>query len=308
VTSLAREDSDADTVELIRKLREYDACDHLVALQRRQDPLGTLPEVLRDGVDAARRTNGRAVWGLPTLPTDLPQATDLVIGRGLQRSGGYVCFCNVHVLVTAQHDEQLRQALVDATLVFADGWPVARLQRAGGAAVAERIAGADLMASVFGAGRSGGLRHFLFGSTPAVLEHLQGRLLRRFPAARIVGAAAPPTVVGVPEDGTCPEAIAAIRETQPHLVWCALGAPKQEVWMHAHVAALAPAVLLGVGAAFEFLAGTKPRAPEFMRHAGLEWLHRMICEPRRLTGRYVTTNAEFISRLLVYSLRRRTAA
>jgi N-acetylglucosaminyldiphosphoundecaprenol N-acetyl-beta-D-mannosaminyltransferase len=251
--------------------------------------------------EAQLARTGGSVWGVPVIPTDLRHAAELVVSRGLTDEGGYACFCNVHVLVTAQHNERLRRALEDAALTFADGWPIARLQRSAGASAAERIAGADLMERVFAFGEARGLRHFLFGSTPAVLELLRRRLLRRFPTARIVGAFAPPVAVELPED---PVGLAAIREARPHLVWCALGAPKQEIWMHAHAGSLAPAFVLGVGAAFDFLAQAKPRAPQLMQDAGLEWLHRLVCEPRRLTGRYVTTNAEFVGRLLVRSARR----
>jgi N-acetylglucosaminyldiphosphoundecaprenol N-acetyl-beta-D-mannosaminyltransferase len=246
----------------------------------------------------------RAVWGIPVLATDLPRAAEIVVTKALSGGGGYACFCNVHVLVTAQHDERLRRALEGAAVVFADGWPVAHLQRGAGASTAERIPGADLMAYVLEAGQTCGLRHFLFGSTPAVLERLQGHLLRRFPSARIVGTVAPPIARDLPSDPTC---LSEIRESQPHIVWCALGAPKQEVWMHEQAPSLAPAFVLGVGAAFDFLALTKPRAPQLMQDLGLEWLHRLLSEPRRLTGRYLSTNAEFIGRSLVYSVHRRTA-
>jgi N-acetylglucosaminyldiphosphoundecaprenol N-acetyl-beta-D-mannosaminyltransferase len=149
------------------------------------------------------------------------------------------------------------------------------------------------MESVLGAG---GLRHFLFGSTPEVLE----RLRERFGDA-IVGAVSPPFGnVGA-------DAVEEIRATRPDVIWCALGAPKQELWMATHADALAPALLLGVGAAFDFVAGTKPRAPRWMQRTSLEWAHRLATEPRRLAGRYARTNTEFALRICLELTRRRPA-
>jgi N-acetylglucosaminyldiphosphoundecaprenol N-acetyl-beta-D-mannosaminyltransferase len=99
--------------------------------------------------------------------------------------------------------------------------------------------------------------------------------------------------------------VAQICETEPHVVWCAFGAPKQELWMHRNASALTPALVLGVGAAFDFHAGTKKRAPVWMQRAGLEWLHRLCSEPRRLAGRYLITNSEFLLRASAQLVRRR---
>jgi N-acetylglucosaminyldiphosphoundecaprenol N-acetyl-beta-D-mannosaminyltransferase len=244
------------------------------------------------------------VWGIPVVAADLERAAELVLGRALAGTGGYACFCNVHVLVAAQHSEALRTALGEASLVFSDGWPVAWIQRGGGATGAERIAGADLMQRVFDLGTPLGLRHFLFGSTPPVLERLRGRLLQRSPEAQIVGTFSPAFAAAPAElDG-----VAAIRNAEPDLVWCALGALKQELWMLARAASLAPAFVLGVGAAFDFLSGAKVRAPRVLQRAGLEWLHRLVSEPRRLTGRYARTNTEFAARMLAETLRQRSHA
>jgi N-acetylglucosaminyldiphosphoundecaprenol N-acetyl-beta-D-mannosaminyltransferase len=130
---------------------------------------------------------------------------------------------------------------------------------------------------------------------------LRERLLMRFPTARIVGNFGPAYALDAAEvDG-----VAEIRSTKPDVVWCALGAPKQELWMQARAASLAPAFALGVGAAFDFLAGTKARAPEVMQRAGLEWLHRLLSEPQRLIGRYTRSNTEFAARMLVETVRQR---
>jgi N-acetylglucosaminyldiphosphoundecaprenol N-acetyl-beta-D-mannosaminyltransferase len=242
------------------------------------------------------------VWDLPVVVTDPAGGAELVAELALRRQGGYVCLCNVHVLVESRHDDDVCDALTRATLVFADGWPVAWLQRRAGEATAARVAGADLMARVFGLDR--GLRHFLLGATDAVVRSLQEELVGRFPAARVVGALAPG------DGGRLPAAadVATISRADPHIVWVALGAPKQELWMRRQAADLAPALAIGVGAAFDFLAGTKPRAPGWMQQTGLEWLHRLTSEPRRLAGRYARTNSEFVFRVATGSGSRRGAA
>ena len=191
------------------------------------------------------------------------------------------------------HDPELRRALDDASVVFADGAAVAWLQRRAGAPWAARVAGPDLMVRVFEAGQERGLRHYLYGGTDEVLEMLERRLLLRFPDAQICGAWAPPFAdVDAPDMA---RGVEAIESSDAHIVWCGLGMPKQELWMRRYAGRLVPALTLGVGAAFDFLAGTKGRAPGAMQRLGLEWLHRFASEPRRLSGRYLRTNSEFIA-------------
>jgi N-acetylglucosaminyldiphosphoundecaprenol N-acetyl-beta-D-mannosaminyltransferase len=178
-------------------------------------------------------------------------------------------------------------------MVCADGWPVAWLQRRLGARNAERIAGADVMTRVFDAGEEQGLRHYLFGSTPEVLRGLERALSSSHPRAQIVGSFSPP--FGELTEDETRDHVDRVVATAPDVVWCGLGAPKQELWMQANARSLAPAIVVGVGAAFDFHAGHKRRAPEWMQRSGLEWLHRLASEPRRLTRRYVTTNSRFMA-------------
>jgi N-acetylglucosaminyldiphosphoundecaprenol N-acetyl-beta-D-mannosaminyltransferase len=220
---------------------------------------------------------------------DLEAAADLVIDRARRGAGGYACLCNAHVLVTAHRDDAVRRALQDAWAVYADGAPVAWLQRRLGSARARRVAGPDLMPRVIERGVRDSLGHFLFGSTEPVLRSLRRNLMTRFPDARFVGWYAPPLDRELDVD-----CITRIRAARPDVIWCALGAPKQELWMSRYAADLEPALLLGVGAAFDFHAGVKPRAPSWMQASGLEWLHRLASEPRRLGRRYVGTNSRFL--------------
>jgi N-acetylglucosaminyldiphosphoundecaprenol N-acetyl-beta-D-mannosaminyltransferase len=231
------------------------------------------------------------VLGVDCFVGDVDGAVARILDRVRARNGGYVCHANAHVLVTAKHDERLRRALGEAWMVCADGWPVAWLQRRLGASSASRIAGADLMTRVLEAGEEQGLRHYLYGSTPAVLEALARSVASSYPRSQIVGRFSPPFDELTEEAAR--DHVECIRASTPDVVWCGLGAPKQELWMQLHAASLAPAIVVGVGAAFDFQAGNKQRAPEWMQRAGLEWLHRLASEPRRLAGRYVTTNTAF---------------
>jgi N-acetylglucosaminyldiphosphoundecaprenol N-acetyl-beta-D-mannosaminyltransferase len=199
----------------------------------------------------------------------------------------------VHGLVLAQHDPGIRRALEGAATNFPDGVPVTWLQHSTGARSAQRVCGIDLMPSVLDGGQRVGLRHYFLGSTPDVLTRLQRRTEAMYPQANVVGAYAPPFA---PFEDWQQSAIDGVRAARPHLVWVGLGAPKQELWMHRFVDSYYPAMALGVGAAFDIVAGVKSRAPSWMQDKGLEWLYRLALEPRRLAQRYVRYNSEFAAR------------
>lgn len=252
-------------------------------------PTGSIAEAFPRTASTSAERHGTNLSGLLDIDYytgDLDSAATAVIARALSGEGGYACFANVHVVVTAQREAIMRDVLSSAWTVFPDGAPIAWFQRyAFGRG--ERIPGPDLMPRVIELGQEERVSHFLFGSSNQVLMKLRSRLLDRFPAADIVDCLAPP--FGEIDE----EFVERIRSASPHVVWCALGAPKQELWMHQHAEALAPALLLGVGAAFDFVSENKPRAPRPLQGLGLEWLHRMMSEPRRLGPRYLNTNVAF---------------
>jgi N-acetylglucosaminyldiphosphoundecaprenol N-acetyl-beta-D-mannosaminyltransferase len=189
----------------------------------------------------------------------------------------------------AMDDDALRDALASAALVMPDGAPVAWLMRRTGRADAQRVAGPDLMWAVIREGRSLGLRHALFGSTPSVVGRLTERLAEDVPGALVVSSQAPD-----PGSEYDEEALSELRAAAPDVVWVALGAPKQEKWMRFAASRLPTSTLIGVGAAFDFHAGTKRRAPRWMQRVGLEWAFRLGSEPRRLAWRYLRTNSKFL--------------
>jgi N-acetylglucosaminyldiphosphoundecaprenol N-acetyl-beta-D-mannosaminyltransferase len=229
------------------------------------------------------------VMGVSCFTGTLEEAADAVIEHALIGGGGYVVQCNVHVLMTAQRHPVVMKALNRASLVMPDGAPIAWLQSRVCAQPTARIGGPDLMPLVLDHGRESGLRHAFVGSTNGVVGALCSRLARRYPGLRVADAFGP-------ERGQENSAftLERIRKASADVVWIALGAPKQELWMYRNAAHLKPAIVIGVGAAFDFHAGAKRRAPAWIQRAGLEWAHRLASEPCRLSGRYLRTNSMFV--------------
>ena len=161
---------------------------------------------------------------------------------------------------------------------------------------ARRVCGSDLLDEVCAFGRPHKFRHYFYGATPKVVEQLIDRLQKRHPGLSVAGYRSPPFRPLTPAEDAAD--IAAINEAEPDFVWVGLGMPKQENWMVEHLGKINATALIGVGAAFDFHAGTKPRAPVWMQHAGLEWLFRLLTEPRRLAHRYLIDNSLFIGHTL----------
>lgn len=230
----------------------------------------------------------------------LPRAVATIEAAIDEGRRGYICIRDAHGLVRAQKDEALRRAHNRAFLVTADGMPLVWALRLAGHRDASRVYGPDLMLALFDSGRGRDTRHFLYGATPRVLDRLSERLTRRFPGARIVGRYAPPF-----RDLTraeTEEVAGQINRSGANIVWVGLGTPKQELWMAEMRPLLAPEMLIGVGAAFDFHAGLKPQAPRLLRHSGLEWAFRLACEPRRLARRYAVTVPSFAALALGQAL------
>ena len=181
-------------------------------------------------------------------------------------------------------------------MVAMDGVPLVWVARRRGAVAAERVCGPDVMLTVCDRGRELGLRHYFLGGRPGVPEALRDRLTERFPGLLVVGAESPPfRALSAEEDAAL---VDRINDAAPHVLWIGLGSPKQEFWAADHEGALQAPLLLPVGAAFDFHSGNLRRAPRWMQRVGLEWLFRVAMEPRRLAGRYLTTNARFAAGVL----------
>ncbi len=203
----------------------------------------------------------------------------------------YVAICNVHVVVTCARDEAYQQVVNHADMATPDGAPVAWMLRRIGHAGQPRISGPDLMWELCRQCEATGLPIYCYGSSTATLHALELNLRRSFPQLHIAGTASPPYRPLTPEEDSA--VVDRINASGARIVFVGLGCPKQEYWMAEHRGKVR-GVMIGVGAAFDFHAGTLRRAPGWMQRCGLEWLHRVVSEPRRLWKRYLVTNTLFI--------------
>lgn len=210
------------------------------------------------------------------------------------RNRHYVCVTGVHGIMECQRDVALRRIHNRAGLVTPDGMPLVWMSRRLGYGRVERVYGPDLMQAVTALAAHRGWRNYYYGGAPGLAERLRERLQGSHPGLAVVGTHSPPFRSLSPEEDL--DVIERINAAAPDIVWVGLSTPKQERWMAAHVGKLTAPVLVGVGAAFDFLAGTKPQAPRWMQCNGLEWLFRMASEPRRLALRYVRNNPAFMLR------------
>ncbi|WP_428425515.1 WecB/TagA/CpsF family glycosyltransferase [Methylibium sp.] len=231
------------------------------------------------------------VLGIPIDAVSWASANTTIARWAAQRESRYVCICNVHSVVTAARETAFGAVVEHSDLATPDGAPVAWMLRRLGCVGQARINGPDLMSTYCGQAAARGESLFLYGGTEATLARLTTVLRERYPGIRIAGTISPPfRPLSAAEDE---DIVKRINESGAGVVWVGLGCPKQELWMAAHRGRV-HAVMIGVGAAFDYLAGTVPRAPRWMQHAGLEWAHRLASEPRRLWRRYLVTNTLFL--------------
>lgn len=202
-----------------------------------------------------------------------------------------VCICNVHSVVTAKQDQDFKRVLNSADMSTPDGAPVAWLIRKTTNQPQERINGPDLMLKYCEHAEKIGQSIYLYGGKESTLDTLVGVLKQKYPHLKIAGYYSPPFRELTLEEKQ--EVIHKINGSGAHTVWVGLGCPKQEKWMHEHKGKI-NAVMVGVGAAFDYHAGIINRAPKWMQNSGLEWFHRLCSEPKRLWRRYLVTNTLFI--------------
>lgn len=222
------------------------------------------------------------------------EAVAAIVELARHERGGFVVTPNVDHVVLAEDDAALRAAYDEAALALVDGMPLVWLSRALGHPLPEKISGSDLAEPLLASAAHEGLRVFFLGAREGIAARAAERARARHPSLQIVGVESPP--LGFEKD---PDALHLVldkvRASSPHLVLVALGCPKQELFMAAHHEALRPAVLLGVGATLDFLAGTVQRAPAWMSRVGLEWLYRLAQEPRRMASRYLVRDRAIVS-------------
>lgn len=232
--------------------------------------------------------------------SSMEKATKYLIDNLEMLRGEYICIANVHTTVMSFRNAEYRNVQNSAAMTLADGKPLAIVSKRRGYIEAERVPGPDLMPKIFEVSKEYGYRHFFYGSSEETLKKLERNLHERYPYLNIVGMYSPPYRALTDEEDI--EIIKKINDCRPDFIWVALGAPKQENWMYDHKGKV-NGIMLGVGAAFDFEAGTVKRAPKWMQEMCLEWLHRLLQDPKRLFSRYISTNFSFIWNVWKESIR-----
>jgi len=211
---------------------------------------------------------------------------------GTADAARYICVTSVHGVMEARRDFKLRSILNEADIVTPDGMPLVWALRSFGVEDQPRVYGPDLMLHLCRNADASGHRVFLYGGHPRTLDCLRERLQTRFSKLVIAGQYSPPfrSLTAEEDQAIC----RLISAAQTDVIFVGISTPKQEVWMANHRQAFPGVVMVGVGAAFDFHAGRVRQAPEWMRGRGLEWLFRLVQEPRRLWKRYIFTTPRFL--------------
>jgi N-acetylglucosaminyldiphosphoundecaprenol N-acetyl-beta-D-mannosaminyltransferase len=243
------------------------------------------------------------ILGVRVSAIDMETALDTVDHWVRRRERRYICVTGVHGIMESQRDARLKDIHNRAGLVTPDGMPLVWISHMMGFKQVARVYGPDLMLAVCKRSGTAGYRHFFFGGAPGVAETLVTVIRKRFPGIRIAGAFSPSFQPLLPDE--IERAVRIINAACADIVWVGFGTPKQEQWMDSAVGLVNAPVLIGCGAAFDFLSGTKPQAPRWMQRSGLEWTFRLMTEPRRLWRRYLIGNSKFVWLMFLQALARR---
>lgn len=241
------------------------------------------------------------ILGMKVAVTSIEKATESVVDFSVAGHGGYVCAANVHMCMESHDDKEFQRVVNGAALVVPDGKPLAWWMKAFGEKNARQVRGPDLFMSVCNKASQHGIPIGLYGGTRDALGKLQEFLNRQLPALNIACAISPP-FRELSQDEQADD-LTTINESGAKILFLGLGCPKQERWM-ANNEDKIKAIMLGVGAAFDFYAGTKKMAPSWMMKLGLEWLYRLIDEPGRLWKRYLMNNPRFVFYFILARMRK----
>lgn len=224
------------------------------------------------------------ILGVNVSAINMDQALKTIEDWVERQEHRYVCVTPAHGIMECQQQPDLLPIFNASGMTTPDGMGVVWLLKLLGFSHVSRVYGPDLMLAVCDRFQYR-FKHFLYGGNPEVAEQLSNTLQIRFPSLKIIGTYSPPFRPLTPEEDD--QIIAHINETQPDIVWVGLSTPKQERWMADHLGKINAPVMVGVGAAFDFLSGNKKQAPKWIQKSGLEWLFRLITEPQRLWRRYI---------------------
>ncbi|MGB7537217.1 MAG: WecB/TagA/CpsF family glycosyltransferase [Anaerolineales bacterium] len=224
------------------------------------------------------------ILGVRVSAINMGQALETIDGWLARREPHYVCATPAHVVMDCYWNPRLRPVLNQSGLTTPDGMSIVWLLKLNGCRHAGRVSGSDLMREVCRVSETRPWRHFFYGGAPGVADALAGRLRDRFPKLQIAGTYSPPfRPLTEAEDRAVIERINA---SKADIVWMGISSPRQDAWMAEHAGKTNAPVMIGVGAAFDFLSGRKRQAPRWIQRAGMEWLFRLASEPRRLWRRY----------------------
>ncbi|MCX5706407.1 MAG: WecB/TagA/CpsF family glycosyltransferase [Candidatus Omnitrophica bacterium] len=246
---------------------------------------------------AERKLNKFCILKVKISAIDMHDASLLVEEAILKRQKKYICVCPVSTIMECKKNEKVLTSVNCADLVTPDGMAVVWLGRIHGHKNIRRVYGPELMEKVCAISAKSGYRNYIYGSTQDVLGKLKERLAKRYPGLIINGMFSPPFRQLTEEEDD--KIVEEINNNAPDIVWVGLGSPKQDLWIYEHRDRINAPVMIGVGAAFDFLAGTKPQAPRWIRGNGFEWLFRLVTEPKRLWRRYLINYPLFVYYVLV---------
>lgn len=240
--------------------------------------------------NSAESANRAVIIGVPISAVNMDSCVDIVFSDFEKNRGKYICVSNVHTTVMAHDDPEYMKVQSESFLSVPDGKPLSLVGRKQFPEM-DRVTGPDLMRRIFEESRTRKLRHFFYGNSKENLEKLIDALGRDYPWLHVCGYE--PSVFRDMTEQEETELAERINAAKPDFVWVALGAPRQELFCH-RLEGRINGLMVGVGGAFNVLAGIVPEAPMWMQKMSLEWLYRFIQEPRRLFKRYAVTNTKFL--------------
>lgn len=227
---------------------------------------------------------------------DMEWLVDYLVRNIKTLSGDYICVSNVHTITMAFEDKEYLKIQNGGVMAIPDGGPLSFIGRKRGFKMMKRTTGPSLMEEIFKISAEHEYRHYFYGSSEKTLEKMREMLIRSYPHIQIVGMYSPPFRQATQEEDRID--VERINQARPDFVWVGLGAPKQEKWMAAHQGKVS-GLMLGVGAGFDYHAGNISRAPQWMQKNNLEWVYRLVQDPKRLFKRYWNSNIKFIWNVII---------
>jgi len=231
------------------------------------------------------------ILGVDIAAIDMDWLVDFTQKNIKNLSGNYMCVSNVHTTVMAYENKYYCDIQNGGIMAIPDGGPLSSVGRSRGYNQMARTTGPDYLREILRISKENEYKHYFFGSTQDTLKKLRMKISQEFPGVQITGMYSPPFRSLTHEENL--QIVDIINRSAPDFIWVGLGAPKQEQWMAQHQGKVS-GFMVGVGAAFDYLAGNINRAPLWMQKNNLEWLYRLIQDPVRLFSRYVVTNSKFV--------------